>query len=93
MTQNDVLRICGPDRATLRLPRPLVFALGRFSEVALGLLGRKSPFGVYRLRSGLARVDFRSEAAQRVLGWQPAVGMEARLAQTAGALRDSTTVP
>jgi predicted dehydrogenase/nucleoside-diphosphate-sugar epimerase len=94
LTQNDVLRICGPDRATLRLPRPLVFALGRLSEVALGMLGRQSPFGVYRLRSGLARVDFRSEAARRVLGWEPAVDLETRLAETATrALQDPATVP
>jgi hypothetical protein len=58
------------------------------------MLGRQSPFGVYRLRSGLARVDFRSEAARRVLGWEPAVDLETRLAETATrALQDPATVP
>jgi predicted dehydrogenase/nucleoside-diphosphate-sugar epimerase len=94
LTQSDVLRICRPGGATIRLPRPLVFALGRFSEAALGLLGRQSPFGVYRLRSALARVDFRSEAARRVLGWEPAVGLETRLAESAlSSPRRSATVP
>jgi nucleoside-diphosphate-sugar epimerase len=87
LTQNEVLRICNPGRATIRLPRWFVFALGRLSEVALGLLGRQSPFGVYRLRSGLASIDFSSDAAQRVLGWKPAVGLEARLAEAAGSAR------
>jgi predicted dehydrogenase/nucleoside-diphosphate-sugar epimerase len=94
LTQNDVLRICKPGGATIRLPRPLVFALGRLSEVALGMLGRQSPLGVYRLRSGLARIDFRSEAARRILGWEPAVGVETRLAEaTASAPQGLSTVP
>jgi nucleoside-diphosphate-sugar epimerase len=94
LTQNDVLRICRPGGATIRLPRPLVFALGRLSELALGMLNRQSPLGVYRLRSGLASIDFKSEAARRVLGWEPAVGMEKRLAETAASAPQSlSTVP
>jgi len=78
-TQNDVLRICRPPGMVLRLPRPFVFFLGWVSERLLGLMGRQSPFSVYRLKSALARLEFESTAGTRLLGWQPAVGAAAGL--------------
>jgi nucleoside-diphosphate-sugar epimerase len=84
-TQNDVLRICKPGGLTLRLPRPLVFGLGWLSERMLGWVGRTSPFGVYRLRSALARICFESDRAQRVLGWT--VQVDERQAMANEALR------
>jgi nucleoside-diphosphate-sugar epimerase len=88
LTQAEVLALAGGSRPVLRLPRALVFALGRASEWALGPLGKQSPLAVYRLRSALARLHFDSELAQRVLGWTPRVGVREgirRVTDAAGA--------
>jgi nucleoside-diphosphate-sugar epimerase len=90
-TQNDVLRICRPPGMVVRLPRPVVFALGWLSEKLLGLLGRQSPFAVYRLRSALARLEFDSTAAQDALGWRPVVGAAAGLQSEAESARRSAS--
>jgi len=75
-TQNQVLaEVCGPSARVLRVPRGAVFALGRASELALGLLGKKSPVSPYRLRSALARRRFESSRAEKLLGWRPRVGV------------------
>jgi nucleoside-diphosphate-sugar epimerase len=84
-TQNDVIKVCDPRRVTLRVPRALVFGLGWFSERLLGLLGRASPFSVYRLKSALPRMQFRSDRAQRLLGWT--VRADERQAMAAEAMR------
>jgi nucleoside-diphosphate-sugar epimerase len=88
-TQNDILEVCGPEGATIRLPRMLVFGLGWMSEKALGLVGRQSPFSVYRLKSALARVEFESDAAYRLLGWRPSVGVKEGLARCRGSTSTS----
>jgi nucleoside-diphosphate-sugar epimerase len=76
LTQNDVLAAALPAKAKVtRVPRAAVFAAGRLSEPLLGLIGRKSPVGAYRLRSALARVSFASSRARDVLGWEPRVGV------------------
>ena len=64
LTQDDVLRLAGGNRRVLRVPRAIVFALGRLS-----------PSGVYRLRSALARLHYESGRAASLLGWQPRVGV------------------
>src|SRR5262249_34886527 len=76
LTQNEVLAAALPNGArVVRLPRALILAGGRASEPVLAALGRKSPVSAYRLRSALARVDFASERARELLGWQPRVGV------------------
>ncbi len=75
MTQDDVLGIAGGNRPVMRVPRPLVFALGKLSELPLGAIGKPSPIGVYRLRSALARLRYESSRAQSLLGWEPRVGV------------------
>jgi predicted dehydrogenase/nucleoside-diphosphate-sugar epimerase len=75
-TQNQVLaEVAGPSARVVRVPRPAVFAMGRFSELALGMLGKKSPLSPYRLRSALALRRFESQRAEKVLGWRPRVGV------------------
>ncbi len=74
LTQDDVLSLTGT-KATLRVPRSIVFALGRLSELPLRVLGKPSPFSLYRLRSALARIHYRSDRALQVLGWSPRVGV------------------
>jgi nucleoside-diphosphate-sugar epimerase len=86
-TQNDVLRVCRPPGLIVRLPRPVVFALGWLSEKLLGALGRQSPFAVYRLRSALARLEFDSTAARDALGWRPIVGAASGLEREAESAR------
>ena len=75
LTQTDVLGLAGGERPIVKVPRPVVFALGRLSEVPLGALGRQSPVAVYRLKSAMARLRYESDRAQALLGWQPKVGV------------------
>jgi predicted dehydrogenase/nucleoside-diphosphate-sugar epimerase len=75
-TQNQVLaEVNGSSAKVVRVPRAVVFGLGRFSELALGLVGKKSPVAPYRLSSALALRTFDSSRAQKLLGWQPRVGV------------------
>jgi nucleoside-diphosphate-sugar epimerase len=75
LTQEDVLGLAGGTKAILRVPRPLVFALGKLSEYPLGALGRPSPVAVYRLRSAMARLHYESDRAVQMLDWRPRVGV------------------
>ncbi|HMG24011.1 MAG TPA: NAD-dependent epimerase/dehydratase family protein, partial [Kofleriaceae bacterium] len=75
LTQEDVLGLAGGTKGILRVPRPLVFALGKLSEYPLGALGRPSPVAVYRLRSAMARLHYDSDRAATMLGWRPRVGV------------------
>jgi predicted dehydrogenase/nucleoside-diphosphate-sugar epimerase len=75
-TQNQVIaEVNGSSAKVVRVPRAAVFALGRASELALGLLGKKSPVAPYRLASALALRTFDSSRAQQLLGWKPRVGV------------------
>jgi len=74
-TQEQVLEMAGGHRPIVRVPRPVVFALGKLSEWPLGALGRQSPVAMYRLQSALARLHYESDRAQALLGWQPRVGI------------------
>ncbi len=75
LTQEDVLGLAGGDRPVMRVPRPVVFALGKLSEIPLAAIGKPSPIGVYRLRSALARLQYQSNRANVLLGWRPRVGV------------------
>jgi len=84
-TQNEVLAAVHADDKQLRVPRPVVFALGKFSEYPLGALGRPSPLAVYRLKSALAPLTYESNRARRLLGWQPKVGVREHIRGDAAA--------
>ncbi len=75
LTQDDVLGLAGGQRAVVRVPRPIVFALGKLSEYPLGALGRQSPVAVYRLKSAMARLRYESDRAWSLLDWRPRVGV------------------
>ena len=75
LSQEDLLGIAGGGRKLLRVPRPILFALGKFSEIPLGVLGKPSPIALYRLQSGLARLTYESDRAEKLLGWTPKVGV------------------
>ena len=75
LTQADVLDLADGGDKRVRLPRSVVFALGKFSEYPLGALGVQSPVALYRLRSALARVEFESRHAEERLDWRPRVGV------------------
>jgi nucleoside-diphosphate-sugar epimerase len=75
LTQQDVLELAGGNKPVLRVPRPIVFALGKLSEFPLGLLGKQSPVAVYRLKSALARLHYESARAKTLLGWTPRIGV------------------
>ncbi|MBA3464993.1 MAG: NAD-dependent epimerase/dehydratase family protein [Deltaproteobacteria bacterium] len=84
LTQNDVLELAGGKQAVLRLPRALVFGLGRVSELALRVVGKTSPIGTYRLKSALARLHYESDYATRGLGWKPRVGVREGIRRVTG---------
>ncbi|HTR51487.1 MAG TPA: NAD-dependent epimerase/dehydratase family protein [Kofleriaceae bacterium] len=75
LTQADVLALAGGERPIVKVPRPLVLALGKLSEVPLGALGRQSPISAYRLQSALARLRYQSDRARALLGWRPRIGV------------------
>jgi nucleoside-diphosphate-sugar epimerase len=81
-TQNEILaRAAAPDAKVVRVPRRVVFALGKFSEIAIQPLKRQSPLNVYRLRSALARRTYASESAEQLIGWKPKVGVSRGIAE------------
>jgi len=75
MTQEDVLAAAGGARPILRVPRRLVLALGKLTEIPLAAIGKQSPLGAYRLKSALARLHYESDRAMTLLGWRPQVGV------------------
>jgi nucleoside-diphosphate-sugar epimerase len=75
LTQEQVLELVGNGTPVLRVPRPVVFALGKLSEYPLGALKRPSPVALYRLKSALAKLSFESDRAEKLLGWVPRVGV------------------
>ncbi len=79
LTQAELLDAVGGDRGRIALPRSVVLALGGLSELPLKLLGKTSPIARYRLASAMARVEYRSERARQLLGWEPRVGVRAGL--------------
>jgi len=74
LKQREVLELTGGGK-TLAVPRPIVFALGKLSELPLGALGKPSPIALYRLQSGLARLTWGTGRAEQLLGWKPRVGV------------------
>jgi predicted dehydrogenase/nucleoside-diphosphate-sugar epimerase len=82
-TQNQVLaEVVGPSARVVRVPRPAVMALGRFSELVLGLIRKKSPVSPYRLSSALALRRFESQRARQLLDWKPRVGVREGIRRT-----------
>jgi nucleoside-diphosphate-sugar epimerase len=75
LTQQEVLELAGDHKRVVRVPRPVVFALGKISELALGVVGKQSPIATYRLASALARLHYESGLAQKLLAWRPRVGV------------------
>jgi predicted dehydrogenase/nucleoside-diphosphate-sugar epimerase len=75
LTQQQVLELAGAGKPVVRVPRAIVFALGKLSEIPLGALGKPSPIGVYRLKSAMARLHYESDRAEKLLGWRPRVGV------------------
>jgi len=75
LTQTDVLALAGQSKKVVHVPRPLVFALGKLSELPFAALRKQSPVASYRLKSALARLTYESTRAQELLGWQPRIGV------------------
>lgn len=76
LTQQEILAVADAAGAgAVRIPRPALLLAGKLSEYPLRKLGRQSPIGAYRLRSALAPASFRSDRAERLLGWRPRVGI------------------
>ena len=84
LTQDDVLDLAGGKKPVLRVPRSLVFALGKLSELPMRALGKTSPISSYRLQSALARLRYDSDRAERALGWKPRVGVREGIRRVAG---------
>lgn len=85
LTQADVLALAGSERSVVRVPRGLVFALGKLSELPLAAIGRQSPIGSYRLKSALARLAYGRGRASELLDWRPRVGVREGIRRIASA--------
>ena len=75
LTQAQVLELAGGGGKVLKVPRSVIFALGKASERPLAALGKPSPVALYRLQSALARLHYDSKRAFQLLGWTPKVGV------------------
>ena len=75
LTQEEVLAEAGGAKPIVRVPRSLVFVLGKLTELPLAAIGKQSPLGTYRLKSALARLHYESNRAHSLLGWRPQVGV------------------
>jgi predicted dehydrogenase/nucleoside-diphosphate-sugar epimerase len=75
LTQTEVLGLAGGGASVIKVPRNVIFALGKLSELPLGALGRPSPIALYRLQSALARIHCESDRARVLLDWKPRVGV------------------
>jgi len=84
LTQAEVLALTGANGNVIRVPRPVVFALGKLSELPLGALGKPSPIALYRLQSALARLHYDSRRAEQLLGWRPRVGVREGIKRVMG---------
>ena len=82
LTQSDVLALAGGNKAKLSIPRAIVFGLGKLSEMPMKLLKRASPIAEYRLRSALSKVQYQSDVAKKLLGWEPRVGVREGMRRT-----------
>jgi nucleoside-diphosphate-sugar epimerase len=74
LTQEEVLDLAGDNKRVVRVPRRLVFAFGKLSEI-VRIAGKRSPIGTYRLESALARLHYESDLARKRLDWRPRVGV------------------
>lgn len=84
-TQNEVLsKVLAKDARILRVPRAPLLGVAGVVGLVLTVLGRQSP--AYRLRSALARLDFESDRARNLLGWQPRMGVVEGLKRAADAM-------
>ena len=72
LTQNELLKrtLAGKPRI-MHLPRSVIFCLAAVFGLTSKIIGKKLPVSVYRFRSALARLDFQSNLAERLLGWKP----------------------
>ena len=93
LTQSDVLALAGEGKPLIKVPRPVVFALGKLSELPLGALGKPSPIALYRLRSALSRMHYASDVATSVLGWAPRVGVREGIRRVMGAAPRGSAIP
>ncbi len=76
LTQEDVLGLAGGSKPILRVPRPVVFALGKLSEFPLGGAGAAEPDrGVPAQRRRCRACTTRASRRRRSSGWKPRVGV------------------
>ena len=59
----------------MRVPRPVVFALGKLSEYPARRDRQAEPDRRVSPESALARLHYESDRAATVLGWRPRVGV------------------
>lgn len=80
----DRVRSRFPEQRVVNAPEWLLLALGHAVESLGRVLKRDLPLTRYRVRSLRPLANFDLDAAQRILGWTPQVGVEAGLDRTFG---------
>jgi hypothetical protein len=59
----------------VHVPRWIVRVAGLCGDLLATVVRRQLPIGSYRLRSAIEKRVFRSELAERDLGWRPRIGV------------------
>ena len=85
ITQREYLKYCLPRLHEIKvhyMPMSLLYCAAAAMQ-SLGALARiNAPLTIYRLRSIRPHIEFRCDVAQRVIGWEPRVGIREGLENT-----------
>ena len=83
LDQNGLLKFLGGANSKLgkvvHVPRLVVNGAAVAAQLVFGMMRRRAPLNLYRVRSALSHLEFDCSRAARVLDWRPAVGIEAGL--------------
>jgi predicted dehydrogenase/nucleoside-diphosphate-sugar epimerase len=92
ITQREYLKYCLTRLREIKLhymPMPLLYCAAATMQCLSALARVNAPLTIYRLRSIRPHVEFGCAAAQRVIGWEPRVGIRKGLENTFAKLPDS----
>lgn len=83
LDQNDVLKTLSGGNSEfgriIRVPRMIVDGAAAAAQLIFGLMRRRAPLNLYRVRSALSHMRFDCSRAAKVLDWRPTVGVKAGL--------------
>ena len=93
ITQREYLKYCltrFPEIKLHYMPMSLLYCAAAAMQCLAALARINAPLTIYRLRSIRPYVEFRCATAQRVIGWEPRVGIRKGLENMFAKLPDSS---